>query len=64
MHLKSQMNKENVASQCVFFLLTHKSNLKVSFQGLRTHFFFLPLLFSTVFGEEAENGPLGYALSR
>lgn len=34
------MNKENIASQCVFFLLTHESSLKVSFQELRTHFFF------------------------
>ena len=64
MHLKSQMNKENIASQFVFFSITHKSSLKVSFHELRTHFFFLPLLFSTVFGEEAENGPLGHALSR
>ena len=32
-----------------FFLLTHKSSLKVSFQELRTHFFFLPLLFPTEF---------------
>ena len=64
MHLKSQMNKENIASQSVFFSITHKSSLKVSFQELRTHFFFLLLLFSTVFGEEAENEPLGHTLSR
>ena len=47
-----------------FFCITHKSSLKVSFQELRTHFFFLLLLFSTVFGEEAENEPLGHTLSR
>ena len=39
MHLKSQMNKENIASQFVFFSITHKSSLKVSFHELRTHFF-------------------------
>ena len=33
------MNKENIASQFVFFSITHKSSLKVSFHELRTHFF-------------------------
>lgn len=39
MHLKSQMNKENIASKFVFFSITHKSSLKVSFHEIRTHFF-------------------------
>ena len=52
------MNKENIASQCVFFLLTHESSLKVSFQELRTHFFF-PLLFSTVFGRRSGKWTFG-----
>ena len=45
MHLKSQMNKENIASQFVFFSITHKSSLKVSFHELRTHFFFFRYFF-------------------
>lgn len=45
MHLKSQINKENIASQFVFFSITHKSSLKVSFYELRTHFFFFRYFF-------------------